>query len=189
MESQGKFLLSGTALVIWICTSWRDFELIWKHQQMTRLLLLRRWCDALKEFNSLKLFLLIVSGTKLYRKKARQRWKVAPAAFTFLSDWHFTKKGAPPSIRSILRSHWLFLVPFLGPLYFPRDYNGVKKQTTKGKSIENCYKFPQKVREQKKDKVNFLIGQRNKGSIKFCTICANIRQNKPFLRLPKNFQM
>ena len=134
MESQGKFPVSATAaaLVIWICTSWRDFELIWKHQQMTRLLLLRRWwrCDALKEFNSLKLFLLIVSGKKLYRKKeakARQRWKVAPAAYsccchcTLLSDWHFTEKGAPPSIRSILRRGVVVPLTFL-PFAFLRTF-------------------------------------------------------------------
>ena len=137
MESQGKFLLSGTALVIWICTSWRHFELIWALQQMTRLLLLRRglWCTKGIQFP--QAFFTDCIWEKLYRKKARQRWKVAlfcyPCChYTLLSDWHFTKKGAPPSIHYC--SHWLFFYAFLGPFYTSQGEERVcKKADNKGK--------------------------------------------------------
>lgn len=125
------------------------------------------------------------------RSKSQTKMKSCPRCFHFLIRLTLYQKGGSTihSIHPKVVAPLTFLSSFLRTFILPKgERKGVKKQTTKGKSIENCYKFPQKVREQKKDKVNFLIGQRNKGSIKFCT-CANIRQNKPFLRLPKNFQM
>ena len=130
---KGSSQLSGTALVIWICTSWRHFELILALQQMTRLLLLRRrglWCTKGIQFP--QAFFTDCIWEKLYRKRARQRWKVALCHYTLLSDWHFTKKGAPPSIHYC--SHWLFFYSFLGPFYTSQGKERVcKKADNKGK--------------------------------------------------------
>ena len=167
MESQGK--LSGTALVIWICTSWRHFELIWALQQMTRLLLLRRglWCTKGIQFP--QAFFTDCIWEKLYRKRARQRWKVAlcyPCChYTLLSDWHFTKKGAPPSIHYC--SHWLFFYSFLGPFYTSQGKERVcKKADNKGKINWKLLQilFPKIERT----KASFLIRRNRERSINFC---------------------
>ena len=136
---------------------------------MTRLLLLRRWCDALKEFNSLKLFLLIVSGKNYIGKKPDKDEKLPSAipAVTILSypidtlpkrGLHHPFTTAPTDFSSTL-SQDLFILP--------KGKKGcVKKQTTKGKSIENCYKFFPKNRENKSNFFDWT--KQGKRSINFC---------------------